>query len=188
MPALLLAGPASEPLTLAEAKAYLRVDHDGEDALIASMITAARATVETLTRRALIDQKWRIVRDAWPASGLIPVPVSPLRTLDRVALIDAAGVEIEVPGTAFNVDAARLPGLIRVDRGAVAPPPRPLAGIALDITAGHGPSAAEVPAPLIEAVRLVLAHFHEHRDLAGPAAAFPAALGTLVAPWRVARL
>ena len=153
MPALLLAGPASEPLTLAEAKAYLRVDHDAEDALITSMITAARASVETLTRRALIDQTWRIVRDAWPASGLIPVPVSPLRTLDRVVRLDAAGTETELPLDAFALDTARLPGLIRVERGRVPAPERPLAGLALDITAGHGPAAADLPAPLIEAVR-----------------------------------
>lgn len=188
MPALLLAGPLSEPLTLAEAKTYLRVDHEAEDALISSMIVAARATVETLTRRALIDQRWRIMRDAWPASGLIPAPISPLRSLDGAALIDAAGEETALPLAAFALDVARLPGLIRVDRGAVAEPMRGLAGIALDITAGHGPEAADVPAPLIEAVRLVLAHFHEHRDEAGASAAFPAALGALTAPYRVARL
>ncbi|MDR6952714.1 putative phiE125 gp8 family phage protein [Ancylobacter sp. 3268] len=188
MPALLLAGPASEPLTLAEAKDFLRVDHDAEDALITSMIVAARATVETLTRRALIDQNWRLVRDAWPASGLIPVPVSPLRALDAVALIDAEGNEVAVPPGGFVIDTARLPGLIRVDRASVAAPLRPLAGIALDITAGHGPGAADVPAPLIEAVRLVLAHFYEHRDETGASNAFPATLGALVAPYRVTRL
>ncbi|WGD30391.1 head-tail connector protein [Ancylobacter sp. WKF20] len=79
MPAVLLAGPPAEPLTLAEAKAYLRVDHEAEDGLIASLLTSARATVEALTRRVLIDQSWRLARDAWPASGLIPVPVNPLR-------------------------------------------------------------------------------------------------------------
>ena len=188
MPALLLAGPASEPLTLAEAKEFLRVDHDAEDALITSMIVAARATVETLTRRALIDQSWRLVRDAWPASGLVPLPISPLRSLDAVALIDGDGDEVAVPLGGFLIDTARLPGLIRVDRTAVPAPLRPLAGIALDITAGHGPDAADVPAPLIEAVRLVLAHFYEHRDETGAAGGFPAALGVLVAPYRVTRL
>ncbi|WP_029354118.1 head-tail connector protein [Bosea sp. 117] len=188
MPATLLAGPAAEPLTLAEAKAYLRVDHDAEDALISSLITAARATVEALTRRLLIDQSWRITLSAWPASGLVVAPVNPLRALTAAWIVDAAGEEIALPLDAFVADAARLPGLIRVDRGALPAPSRPLAGIALDVTAGHGEGADHVPSPLIEAVRIVLGHFYEHRDVPGPSAAFPAALDALVAPFRVARL
>ncbi|QIB36313.1 head-tail connector protein [Ancylobacter pratisalsi] len=188
MPAILLTGPAAEPLTLAEAKTYLRVDHDGEDAMIGSMITAARATVEALTRRVLIDQSWRIVRDAWPASGLIPVPVNPLKAITGAHVIDAAGAEIEVPLAALISDTARLPGLIRVERCAVPEPGRVLAGIAIDVVAGHGADADHVPSPLVEAVRVVLAHFYEHRDEPGAGAAFPARLDALVAPFRVTRL
>ncbi|MDQ0347197.1 head-tail connector protein [Ancylobacter vacuolatus] len=188
MPAILLAGPTVEPLTLAEAKTYLRVDHEAEDGLISSLITAARATVEALTRRVLIDQSWRIVRDAWPASGLIAVPVNPLKALTAARVIGADGGETALPLDTFSTDTARLPGLIKVARGAVPAPGRALAGIALDITAGHGPGANHVPSPLIEAVRVVLAHFYEHRDVAGPGAAFPARLDALVAPFRVTRL
>ena len=188
MPAQLIAGPAAEPLGLAEAKTFLRIDHDAEDTLIASLVIAARATVEALTRRVLIDQTWRIVRDAWPASGLIAASVNPLRTLVAAAVRDADGVETPVPLDAFRLDTARLPGLIRVDRSLVTAPGAVLAGIALEVTAGHGPTPADVPAPLIEAVRLVLAHFYEHRDVPGPSAALPAVLGDLVAPYRIARL
>ncbi|MGA0561205.1 head-tail connector protein [Ancylobacter sp. VNQ12] len=188
MPAILLTGPAAEPLTLAEAKAYLRVDHDAEDALIGAMITAARATVEALTRRVLIDQGWRILRDAWPVSGLIPLPVNPLRAVTSAHVLDAVGAEIAVPLAALTADVARLPGLIRVDRAGVPAPGRALAGIAIDVTAGHGAGADHVPSPLIEAVRVVLAHFYEHRDVPGAGAAFPARLDALVAPFRVTRL
>lgn len=188
MPALLLQGPAHEPLTLAEARGYLRVDHDAEDALIGSMVTAARATVEALTRRVLIDQRWRIVRDTWPASGLIALPVNPLREIISAHVLDAGGAETPVPLDALSADTARLPGLIRVDRGAVPLPGRPIAGIAIDVIAGHGEEADHVPSPLLEAVRVVLAHFYEHRDVAGAGAAFPARLDTLVAPYRVTRL
>ncbi|MFK8252231.1 head-tail connector protein [Ancylobacter terrae] len=188
MPAILLAGPAVEPLSLAEAKDFLRIVHDAEDTLVGALVIAARTTVEALTRRVLIDQDWRIVRDAWPVSGLIGVPVNPLRTLVSAHVIDASGEAVPLPLDAFAADTARLPGLIRIERAALPEPGRPIAGIAIDVTAGHGPGAGDVPAPLVEAVRLLLAHFYEHRDVAGPSGAFPAALDALVAPFRVTRL
>ncbi len=188
MPVLLLAGPPAEPITLAEAKTFLRFDHDADDALIGSLITAARATVEALTRRALIDQSWRIILDAWPGSGLIAAPINPLREVSAAYVLDAAGEEVPVPLGAFTCDTARLPGLIRVDRSMVPAPGRALAGIAIDVVAGHGADADHVPSPLVEAVRVGLAHSYEHRDVPGAGAAFPARLDTLDAPFRVMRL
>ena len=69
MSAILLNAPASEPVSLAEAKLFLRVEHDDDDDLIAALIAAARVQVEAQTRRALITQTWRLVRDVWPAGG-----------------------------------------------------------------------------------------------------------------------
>ena len=60
--------PATEPVTLAEAKAYLRLQHDSEDALLAGLVRAAREEVERSTGAALIDQHWRMTLDAWPDS------------------------------------------------------------------------------------------------------------------------
>jgi uncharacterized phiE125 gp8 family phage protein len=78
MPSILLSGPAVEPVTLAEAKLFLRVEHDDDDDLIAPLVAGSRIHVESQTRRALISQIWRLTRDAWPESGrlfLLPVPV-----------------------------------------------------------------------------------------------------------------
>jgi uncharacterized phiE125 gp8 family phage protein len=48
--------PASEPLTLVEAKAWLKVDFTEDDALITSLISAARETVENYTLQKLLPQ------------------------------------------------------------------------------------------------------------------------------------
>src|SRR6185295_19907165 len=69
MPSILLTGPAVEPVTLAEAKLFLRVEHDDDDDLIAALVAGSRIHVEAQTRRALITQTWRLTRDAWPRSG-----------------------------------------------------------------------------------------------------------------------
>ena len=55
MAAVLNAGPALEPVTLAQAKAYLRVDSADEDDLILSLITAARISAELQINRLLIE-------------------------------------------------------------------------------------------------------------------------------------
>lgn len=60
MAAILLTPPAIEPLTLAEAKLYLRVAHEDDDGLITSLIAAARSHVDPQARFMLIEARERI--------------------------------------------------------------------------------------------------------------------------------
>ena len=64
MPLQLVSAPAGEPITLLEAKQHLRVDVDDDDALIGSLITAARQAAETRTGRQLMTARWKLVLDA----------------------------------------------------------------------------------------------------------------------------
>jgi uncharacterized phiE125 gp8 family phage protein len=63
------AAPAAEPITLAEAKAWLRVDGTDEDTLITALIAAARTHVENFTRRALITQQFEVSFDAFQGAS-----------------------------------------------------------------------------------------------------------------------
>ena len=82
MVAILVEGPAAEPVTLAEAKAHARIDGEAEDGLVGSLIAAARAEVENRTGRALVTQKWRIVKDQVPASGVMRLAPAPVRSVE----------------------------------------------------------------------------------------------------------
>lgn len=187
MAAILLEPPASEPLPLFDAKTYLRVDHEHEDALIAAMIAAARMQVEAHTRRALVTQSWRLVLDRWPASGVIASPVSPLRAVLAARLRDAAGEAEPLDPDSFVVNTASSPGMIAFDAGRVVHPAKPLAGIEIDIEAGYG-AAIDVPAPLTQAIRLLLARAYEYRGSAREEGAMPEGIAALLAPYRVVSL
>jgi uncharacterized phiE125 gp8 family phage protein len=104
MAAILIEAPASEPISLAEAKNYLRVEHNADDTLIASQISAARIHVESRTRRALLTQTWRIVLDRWPQSGVVVSPLSPLRE------VVAARVRDESVRRKHSIPIFSLPG------------------------------------------------------------------------------
>ena len=49
-----LDGPAVEPVSVPEMRAYLRLDHEAEDELIAGLVKAGRLLVEAASRRVLI--------------------------------------------------------------------------------------------------------------------------------------
>lgn len=187
MAAILIEAPASEPLSLSEAKNYLRVAHDTDDALIGSMISAARVQVESRTRRALITQTWRIVLDRWPVSATIVSPVSPLREIAGVRVRDAAGEAQELDADIFFANTASSPGLIAFDAGRVTHPSAALAGIEIDIEAGYG-AASDVPAPLVQAIRLLLARAYEYRGQGEKDDAMPSGIAELIAPFRVVSL
>ena len=58
-----LAPPAAEPVSLAEAKEYLRIGGDGEDGLVGSLIAGARARIEGLASVAMITRSLRVTMD-----------------------------------------------------------------------------------------------------------------------------
>jgi uncharacterized phiE125 gp8 family phage protein len=187
MAAILIEAPASEPLSLADAKNYLRVAHDADDALIASMITAARIHAESSTRRALITQSWRIVLDRWPSSASVVSPVSPLREVIAARVRDEAGEPQALDTDIFICNTAPAPGLIAFDAGRVIQPAQDIAGIEIDIEAGYG-VASDVPAPLVQAIRLLLARAYEFRGQGEPDGPMPEGIATLLAPYRVVSL
>ena len=182
MPTILISPPAGEPVALAEAKTFLRVDHDHEDALIEALVSAARLQVETSTGRALMTQSWRTVLDGWPKRRVVRIARAPVASIDAVTVYDGAGMASVLDAGLYSLDAASRPARLAVSD--LAPDPgSAVNGIEIDFTAGYG-AATDVPGPLRLAIRRLVAHWYQHRegaqegDMPGPVAA-------LIAPYRL---
>jgi uncharacterized phiE125 gp8 family phage protein len=186
---ILVEDPSVEPVTVPEMRGWLRLDDGAEDALVAGLITAARLAVEAAAGRVLIETRWRLVLDAWPAGRVVRLPLSPLIAVDAVQVRDGLGALQALLASAYRIDAASDPARVLVVATAPEPGVTP-GGIAIDIRAGFGPSAATVPEPLRHAVRLLVARWFEHRgdDVEPVRGALPDDVLTLVAPYRRARL
>lgn len=183
MPVILISQPEEEPLSLADAKLFLRVDHDADDALIEGLIRAARRHVEATTGRRLVTQIWRLVLDAWPPDGVIRLPVTPVSGIAaaRLRAPDGGETALDVSDFVLDESSARL---YVPQRPAVL---RPFAGIEADLVAGYG-AAADVPPVFVQAVRLLVGHWYEHRAEAVTRASVPLAAAALMAPERALRL
>src|SRR5438094_4704069 len=115
----LVTGPATEPITLAEAKAHLRVDFTDDDALIAALITAAREAAETFMRRAILPQTWDLLLDGECGAAFGPlvavteieivIPRPPLIAVSFVKYTDLGGAVQTWDPTLYVVDAPTGP-------------------------------------------------------------------------------
>lgn len=161
----------SEPVSLSEAQAWLRVDSQDDATELTTLITTARQIVEDFTGRALLTQTWRLVASEWPegrfagVENVVQLPRSPLASVTSVKYYpENGGAQATFASTNYHVVTALTPGAIVLADGASWPDlaVRPDA-VEVNFTAGEA-SAATVPAGLRHAVLLVLAHLYELRS------------------------
>lgn len=188
MPSILTTPPAAEPVSLADAKAHLRVPHTDEDSFISTLITAARSHVETMTGLRLLSQGWSIYLDDWPPARVIELPIAPVLTVQAVRTYDLVGVATTVSAASYLLDNASRPPRLVLANAAWTRPGRIANGIEVAITAGFGAAAGDVPAALREAVLKLVAHWFAYRGDDEGARMLPPSLTSLLLPFREARL
>lgn len=183
---LIVNGPALEPVSVADAKKWLKLETSDDDDVIGALITAARLTIEAQIRRMLITQTWRLIYDCWPNGRLIKIPLAPFQSLTAMRVYDANNTAQNVSASLYYVDAT--PDAPRVIFGA--PPPNPGrhdAGIEIDVIVGYGDTPESVPEPLRQAIRMLVTDWYENRG-DNDAAALPAAVRALIAPFERLKL
>ena len=205
MQSILIAPPAAEPVTLAEARAWLRVDTNEEDSAIASLIAAGRMLVEAATRRALVTQGWRVALDAWPATEAdggwtilatrpsstplqLALPLAPLQSVSAIRVYDAAGQPQTVAAPTWRLVGA--PERARIVFSSAPPQPAArVAGIEIDVIAGYG-DPPDTPAPLRHAILSLVSYWFDNRGDVSTTDAnnLPPRAAALITPFRRGRL
>lgn len=199
---LLQEEPAEEPVTLAAAKAHLRLTGSAEDDAVAQCVATARQLCEEYTGKALTSRLAKIMLDRWPvrrdqswwdglregavtAEVCFGLPVGPLQSLQAIDVYGADGVAQTVDPSLYVADMTAG----RIAFRAVPPEPgRAFNGIEIRLTAGYG-AAAAVPAPLRQAVLQLSAYLYSNRgDDASPDCLKASGAQALLAPYRAAGL
>lgn len=175
--------PAFEPVSVPEAKGWLRVDSSEEDALILGLIAAARGYVEMFTRRALCTQSFELSLDAFPVSCLgqfgrltesrgspcvpasreIILPRAPLASVESLKYYDENGTLQTQSSAEYFVDTRNEPGRIVLNQNFDWPATdiRPNAVI-IAYTCGYG-TPSSVPPGLRAAIRFLITHWFINR-------------------------
>lgn len=154
--------PSIEPVTLAEARLYCRVDATDEDAMLTDLIVAARQDAEAITQRSFITQGWRLVLDGFPEA--IELERGNVLSVASVTYQDMTGVWQTMPTSDYVADLSRNPARITPVFGKVWPIPLPQIGtVKVDYTAGYGPTAADVPSGIKRWIKMRVNTIYEYR-------------------------
>ena len=167
---VLVTAPSVEPLTLTEAKLYLRVDQSTEDNLISGMVVAARQWVETYTRRALVTQTWDFRYESFMDTRQpLILPKAPLQSVTSITYLDEDGVSQTLASSNYSVrtlsGATAGRGYIELNDDVSLPSlyTDALAPVTVRAVCGYG-AAAAVPDGVKMAIYLMLGDLYEQRQ------------------------
>ena len=140
--------PAQEPITLALAKEFLRLEgNDRFDGEVGLHIAGARTAIETRTSTRLITQQVRIACDR--IADLDRLPIGPVAAIVEIVFIAPDGTRDEVPGEAFELFGSGLTFGIRTTDGSAWPAPASRSGaIEVTLTVGYGADGDALPGDL----------------------------------------
>lgn len=160
----LITPPANEPVTLAEAKLHLRVDHNADDALIEALITGAREQCEHLIGRSLLPQTWEKTLDSFPLFENIELLNPCIISITSIKYISAITAnEVTLAANQYSLDKDSEPGWVMSATDFVWPDTLPVANaVRVRYVAGYA-NAASVPSSIKNWIKLAIDTAYENR-------------------------
>ncbi len=160
--------PAVEPVTVAEAKAHLRVDISDDDTYIGTLITAAREWCEQYLDRTLVNTQWVMRFDSFPYEIELPrPPIASSGTTTAVSLTYTLGDDstATLSTATYRVDRNSTPGVVRQLRAGSWPGNLDdYNAVSVTWWAGYGSAGSSVPAAIRHAILMLVGFWYENRS------------------------
>lgn len=160
------------PITTAEAKSHMRVEHSDDDTYIGLLVRAATQVIEDETRQILVQATFDFQVDAWP-EGDIVIPCVPfVSTSFSMSYYDSNGNATALTsGTDYELDTTSRPGRIWRTPDSTWPSlqaDRPRGAVYGSFKAGYATGASDaaekIPPDLVHAVKFLVAHYYRVRE------------------------
>ena len=181
--------PTVLPVSMAEAKAHLRIDDDYSDTLIYGLIKAATNHVEAVTRRRLVQQTLSYTLPDFPAGDII-LPVQPVSSVSSVNYINASGVSTAF--TSFTLINDGPKSRVVLNYNVSWPSTREHGNaVTVQFVAGYDPTTdspqsltGNIPSDLKTAILLIVGDLYENREATPPFESNPnPAVTALISPY-----
>lgn len=170
--------PTNEPVTTAEAKAYLNLSHSLDDTMIDSFITAARKKCETHCGRAFVNTTYALYLDCFP--NIIQLTPAQVNSVSSIVYLDEAGDSQTLSSALYTTDLKSRPARITPAYGQVWPSTYPqMNAVTVTYVCGFGASAANVPEAIKTAIKMLMGHVYTMRGLVA------AGVSVTPIPWTV---
>jgi len=183
----LITGPTADILSLTEAKEHLRVDDTDSDTYITELVSVVTQMLDGRSGtlgRALMTQTWELALEEFEDDIRLPLP--PLQSVTSVKYYDVNNTLQTLATSVYTVLSDDLGSFIEVVIGQHWPViyPRDDA-VVIKYVCGYG-AAADVPAPIKHAAKVLLAGFYENRTeyTDGPSSHVVQTVEAVTAPYR----
>ena len=183
--------PTERPITLAQAKSFLRIDsdYDDDDAYITSLIDVAVGVVEEFTRRRLCAQTYRIFYSEF-VGDYIDLQIGKVSIINHVKYRDVDGVTQTLPESEYEFAKYIYPNRIYLSPDGSFPNTYDSPN-SIEVEFVVGGAAATIPSPIIQAIYIIVGRYYENRQdvVTGTIASeLPLMVDHLLTPYRLLEL
>lgn len=167
---LLVVPPALLPVSLEEARLFLRVDSTEEDLVLETLIAAATTYCDGysgILGRGLVTQTWEQSVAGFPIAPctMIRLQLIPVQSISEIRYYDIAGAPVVMDPGSYALLTDQSGAYATLASGASWPADAATRDDAVKVSyvVGYGDKASDVPAPVRQAILLMVSAWYDDR-------------------------